>query len=197
MRRNYAGVCSSEWYAECHATHDLAVSTIPLMAPHNIRNYKRESLANGNPVSLHHVIGKICPKRHSDPDTSGQAPVLLTLTKTRNMENSAGDKYETTRAMMQLEKEMHATQWNEALKLKKELEQLTLDRPTERIGPGSLVLTDSGRYFLAISLGFVKLGGTNYVVLSPASPLGMRLCGLAVGEEATFNKQRFHIQAIH
>jgi transcription elongation GreA/GreB family factor len=111
--------------------------------------------------------------------------------------SSAGDKYETTRAMMQLEKEMHATQWNEALKLKKELEQLSLDRPTERIGPGSLVLTDSGRYFLAISLGFVKLGGTNYVVLSPASPLGMRLCGLAVGEEATFNKQRFHIQAVY
>jgi len=111
--------------------------------------------------------------------------------------SSAGDKYETTRAIMQLEKEMHMGQLAEALKLKKELELLAIDQPYERVLPGSLVLTDTVRLFIAISVGKVVLDSQEYLVVSAVSPLGAKLGGAVTGNEVSFNGKVFRIQVIY
>lgn len=101
--------------------------------------------------------------------------------------SSAGDKHETSRAMMQMEQEKISNRLNRVLEEKVRLEKINTDRQPERIIPGSLIETDKGWFFLAVSLGKVIVSGTPVFVLSPASPLGTRLMGLKAGEAAVIN----------
>ncbi len=85
---------------------------------------------------------------------------------------SAGDKHETGRAMMHLEKEKNALQLVEHLKLKKVLAQISPEETHQHVRLGSLILTNSGIYYLSIAIGKVEIGGKIYFVISPVSPIG-------------------------
>lgn len=110
--------------------------------------------------------------------------------------SSMGDKYETTRAMMHLEKEKLSGQLQEATKLQKVLAQIS-QQATDDIQLGSLVETQMGFYYLAVSLGRVQLAGKSYFVISPASPIGKQLLGNTVGNEIAFNGRKLLIKGIY
>jgi transcription elongation GreA/GreB family factor len=110
--------------------------------------------------------------------------------------SSSGDKYETGRAMMQLEIEKNTHQLSESLKLKNALDQIRIDNPSQSVQPGSLVATDREEFFIAISLGKVTLHDRTYLVISSASPLGKNLLGLRVGDAMTFKDHTYVIQEL-
>lgn len=107
--------------------------------------------------------------------------------------SSAGDKYETGRAMMQLEMEKNGAQLAEALKLKRMLDQIRIDQQPLTVQPGSLVLTDQGNFFIAISVGQLVVEARTYIALSAESPLGSRLKGLKAGESFHFSNKTYKI----
>ena len=110
--------------------------------------------------------------------------------------SSSGDKYETGRAMMQLDIEKNAHQLSESLKLKRTLDQMRLDGPYSSVGQGSLVITDRAMFFIAISLGKVDVDDKTCLVVSPASPLGHELMGTKVGDRVNFRSETYLIQEI-
>jgi len=110
--------------------------------------------------------------------------------------SSAGDKYETGRAMAQLEIEKSTAQLHQAGKLKKALHQISIESKHTQIGLGSLVVTEHGRFFLSISAGNVSIEGQEYVCLSPVSPLGEAMTGLKAGEGIEFNSRQWKILSI-
>ncbi|OJJ16682.1 3-oxoacyl-ACP synthase [marine bacterium AO1-C] len=110
--------------------------------------------------------------------------------------SSAGDKYETGRAMMQLEKEKHATQLNEGLKLQKVLAQITPQSGHQVVGLGSLVITSQASYYIAISAGKVTLDTKTYFMISLASPIGQALQNHQVGDQVVFRGQKITIKNI-
>lgn len=110
--------------------------------------------------------------------------------------SSAGDKYETGRAMMHLEMEKNAGQLEESAKLKHVLDTIHLDASTESVQLGNLVTTNRGVFFIAISIGEVTLKGKPYLVISAASPIGQKLIGLKAGDSMTFRNQRYTIEKI-
>src|ERR1700716_2356496 len=91
--------------------------------------------------------------------------------------SSAGDKYETGRAMMQQETDRNAVQLNETNKLKVALNQLHYLVISDTAETGSLVITNNGNFFIAISAGVLMVNGETYFAISPASPVGLRLKG--------------------
>jgi transcription elongation GreA/GreB family factor len=109
---------------------------------------------------------------------------------------SSGDKYETGRAMMQLEIEKNSRQLSESLKLKNALDQIRLDISASSVQPGSLVVTDREVFFVAISLGKIEFEGKTYFVIAPASPLGLELVGAKVGDRVTFRNESYLVQDI-
>ena len=110
--------------------------------------------------------------------------------------SSAGDKYETTRAMMQIEKGLHTNQLAESMKLKKELERINIGNSHNAVMPGNLVFTESVCFFIAISAGKITLDGREYLAVSANSPIGTKLAGMKTGDEITFNAQTLRIRAI-
>jgi transcription elongation GreA/GreB family factor len=110
--------------------------------------------------------------------------------------SSSGDKYETGRAMMQLEIEKNAAQLAESHKLKQAMDHIQIQNTSSSVQPGSLVVTDRETFFIAISLGKVIMENKSYLVISAGSPLGQKLSGLRSGDQIAFRDRTYVIQKI-
>jgi transcription elongation GreA/GreB family factor len=110
--------------------------------------------------------------------------------------SSAGDKYETTRAMMQIEIEQNAKQLTEANKQKAVLNQINPTMLTDFVLTGNLVITDNGNFCLAVSVGQVQLEGKSFMVVSAQSPVGSKLIGSKVGDVVSFANKHYTIALI-
>ncbi len=110
--------------------------------------------------------------------------------------SSAGDKYETGRAMLQLEREKAGRQLAEIENLKEALSRIELDHNSSQIRMGSLVYTSNANYFLSVSLGLIQLEGFSAYAISSQTPIGMLLMGKTVEDTITFNGNSFTIKTI-
>jgi transcription elongation GreA/GreB family factor len=110
--------------------------------------------------------------------------------------SSAGDKYETSRAMMQQEKDKHADQLDQAQELRRQLELLDPAITKAQIQTGSLVQTNEGQYYLSVSLGKMVLDNQTVFVLSAAAPLGQALLHKRIGDKIVFQKRSIEILEI-
>ena len=111
--------------------------------------------------------------------------------------SSAGDKYETTREMMQQEISRNETQLLEGKKLKLVLSSIDLQRQTADVQPGSLVCTNRGNFFISISDGQIIADEIVYFAVSPASPIGAALTRLEKGSTFNFNGKDYTILDIN
>ncbi len=107
--------------------------------------------------------------------------------------SSAGDKYETGRAMMHLEMEKLAGQLTEAEKQKRMLLQMATAGGSPQVQSGSVVYTSAGNYYLSVSAGVLRLDEQSFTSLSVASPLGSLLIGKTPGETITLNQKTIQI----
>lgn len=110
--------------------------------------------------------------------------------------SSAGDKYETGRAMAQLEIEKNTAQLAEAKKLMQTLERIATDQKTPTIQLGSVALTNHGNFYVAISAGSFTIQNKVYYAISPPSPIGQKLIGMEAEDSFDLNGKEFYIQQI-
>ena len=102
--------------------------------------------------------------------------------------STAGDKHETGRAMIQLEREKLGRLLLEAEKTKVIFERIpSRYNPTGTIGLGSLIRTDNAIYFIAISAGKFVDDGNEVFCISAATPIGKLLFGKSPGDVISFN----------
>lgn len=110
--------------------------------------------------------------------------------------SSAGDKYETGRAMMHLEKERLASQMNEVAKLKKPLEMINPEKVSLSIELGSIVFTAERNYFISVSLGEITVEEQTFFCISPVTPIGNLMLGKQAGESFQFAGKPVNIQQV-
>ncbi|RTQ50141.1 3-oxoacyl-ACP synthase [Hymenobacter gummosus] len=110
--------------------------------------------------------------------------------------SSAGDKYETGRAMAQNERDRNAVQLHEAKQLLGELQRITPERACDAVRPGALAHTSLGRFYISISAGKLTVGGVDYFAVSAAAPVAQALSGKRAGESATFNGKPIRVDAV-
>ncbi|MBK7871412.1 MAG: 3-oxoacyl-ACP synthase [Saprospiraceae bacterium] len=124
--------------------------------------------------------------------------VLKSLEESRNNESksSVGDKYETGRAMLHLEEEKNKIQLAEALLARSVLESIHLEKTINKVEIGSLVITNSGKYFVAIGLGKILIDKELIYGISLDSPIGQVLKDKKVGDQCSFNERLIRIDAI-
>lgn len=110
--------------------------------------------------------------------------------------SSVGDKHETARARMQAEQARLQKQLFELRAQKEEFEKIKQLKREEKVTPGSLVVTDSGVFFVAIALGKLKLGQVFVQVISVRSPFALKMHGLKCGEVFEMNGNTYSIRHI-
>jgi len=115
----------------------------------------------------------------------------------RETKSSAGDKYETTREMMQQEINRDSGRLYELKKLEAVLNVTDPTSTHTTVQPGSVVKTDGGNFYLGISAGLLTLGAEQYQAISPATPIGQRMMGLKKGDSFEFNKKQYTVLEVH
>lgn len=110
--------------------------------------------------------------------------------------SSAGDKHETGRAMLQLEMEKASQQFSVISNMNEILQKIEILKKNEIAKLGSLIYTNQGIYFLAISIGKMDVVGKEIFVISPSSPIGKLLLGKVIGEKFYFNDNQIEILEI-
>ena len=101
--------------------------------------------------------------------------------------SSMGDKYETGRAMSQLERDRIASQ---LYLLQQEYQKLLLvDASTSHavVQTGALVQTENQWYWIAVSLGQVSKEADKIMVVSPLAPISKAIMGQKKGSVFSFN----------
>ena len=110
--------------------------------------------------------------------------------------SSAGDKHETGRAMLQLEREKVGNQFVEIQRLQKILQRIDIHKKSELVCLGSLVNTDNGTYFIAIGRGIVNYNQKAYFVIASNSPIGKILLGKQKGDAVNLNGKAISILGV-
>ncbi len=110
--------------------------------------------------------------------------------------SSVGDKYETGRAMAQLEMEKLSEQLSQVAAQRNTLLGLDLKRSHSQVDIGSLVETNQGTYYVAIGLGKVEIDDSTIFVISLSSPVGQELFNKKCGDEVRFMKKTISIISI-
>ncbi|OEK09668.1 3-oxoacyl-ACP synthase [Flavivirga aquatica] len=113
---------------------------------------------------------------------------LLSETK-----SSAGDKHETGRAMLQLEREKAGNQLAEINKIKENFSKIDIEKFSNIIGLGTVVYTSQANYFIAISAGELKVNKDTFYAISPNTPIGQLLIGKNINDIVVFREQKFKV----
>lgn len=110
--------------------------------------------------------------------------------------SSAGDKYETGREMINLEWNKLSGQLQQFKRLKETLEMARKRKQNAKIQLGSLVITSTASYFIAIPAGQVILEGTRYFCIGANSPIAQALLNREKGAEISFNGNLIKVTSV-
>lgn len=111
--------------------------------------------------------------------------------------SSAGDKYETSRAMSHLEKGMHAKQLSSNLKEIESLLSVDCNKLYNSAGKGSLVNCETIAFFIAAGLGKLTFEKEIIFLVSPGAPVSKILYGKKTGDRIIFNNQEYIIKDVY
>ena len=100
--------------------------------------------------------------------------------------SSAGDKHETSRAMIHLDQEKLSIQLLDLNKSLRILSQINIGEHSS-VNMGSLFKTDHSIFYISIGLGKISINGLDVFIMSPVSPLSQRLIGLNQNDSIDFN----------
>ncbi len=110
--------------------------------------------------------------------------------------SSAGDKFETSREMLQQEITRNLGFLAEAEQMKTDLEKLDPADEFSDIRPGSLAHTGMGNFYIAISAGKIQVQGKEYFAISMQSPLGQVLKGRKASDTFEFREVEHKILSV-
>jgi transcription elongation GreA/GreB family factor len=121
---------------------------------------------------------------------------LAIETRDNETKSNVGDKYETTREMMQLEIEKNALQLNKYELQKNELLKIDMYKTPEKVELGSLVFTKENTYFISIGLGKIEIEDEAIYCISLISPIGKALQNKKAGEKIDFQGKEILVTKI-
>ena len=148
---------------------------------------------NLSKAEVHKAVSEELNNRISRIESSLKSHKEGLLTESNS---SAGDKHNTSRAMMHLEEEKLRNQLSQFSKLNKVLHGINSSKPHEKIGLGSLINTNKGWLYLSIPLGKVKIESIDLMIISLASPIGQVLNDKRAGEVFNFNNVNWEITMV-
>ena len=110
--------------------------------------------------------------------------------------SSAGDKYETSREMINTEINKLQNQLQSFKKLKEVLVVIENRKASTTVQLGSIVKTDAANYFISIPVGEIKVEEEKFYAIGLNSPIGKLLLGKQEGEQFIFQQKEFSIKKI-
>jgi len=144
-------------------------------------------------ASLYQLCLKFIEERIQTAETALQQAREASNDDTKS---SAGDKYETSREMMQQDIDRNKRLLIDAEQNQMVLSSINETQHSEEARQGSLVITDQGSFYLSISAGQLHLNNETYFAISAVSPIGKLLLGKQKGDKFDFNGKKYAIKEV-
>lgn len=140
---------------------------------------------------------QLCVQYVQDNIRGIEAAIAESREATRNeTKSSMGDKYETTREMLQQDINMNMERLQKAKAEQLVLQQINRKQKETSIINGSLVQTNNGAFYIGISAGKLTINKETYYAISVSSPIGAQLKGKQSGDMFTLNGKQYKIENI-
>ncbi|ADR22373.1 hypothetical protein MATR_37810 [Marivirga tractuosa] len=110
--------------------------------------------------------------------------------------SSAGDKYETSREMMNQEKGKLQSQMAVLNQQLETLSKINTSIKHQKVCLGSIVRTSAALYFISISYGKITIEKDQVFMISAITPLAQQMIDKMVGEEVVWNGKSILIEEI-
>ncbi|NRD18677.1 3-oxoacyl-ACP synthase [Winogradskyella eckloniae] len=117
----------------------------------------------------------------------------IQVSLTSETKSSAGDKHETGRAMLQLEREKAGHQLAEIEKQKQILQKINVEAKHQKVALGSVIKTTQANYFIAVSAGKLVVDNTRFFAISAATPIAQLLLSKGDDDTIIFRGNEFKI----
>ena len=110
--------------------------------------------------------------------------------------SSAGDKYETSREMINAEINQLSSQLKQ-FKEQEEILELAIQRKESgKIQLGSLVKTTAANYLICISVGKLEVENETYFAIGANSPIAKNMLGKTEGDSFSFQQKEILIREV-
>lgn len=149
-----------------------------------------------SPIPKSSLLAQLLEMLHSRLEEAQQTLLATQASLGNETKSTAGDKYETGRAMVQIELQKLAMQRDKVDQQIQILTKVDAQKPCEKVEFGALVQTDKERYFIAVGLGKVELESGVVYVISLDSPIGRALQDKKAGDRIHFQGRDLQIKAI-
>jgi transcription elongation GreA/GreB family factor len=110
--------------------------------------------------------------------------------------STAGNKFETARAMGQEELDRLNQTMNIAIREQTLLSNISPDKPCDSVQLGALITTDKKMMYLCVGLGKIEMGKDTVFAISTSSPIGQQLMGAEKGTEVVFGGKKEKILSV-
>ena len=110
--------------------------------------------------------------------------------------SSMGDKYETSREMIQLERNKLQIQLEEVAKQKKVFSQIDPNKVHHTVQLGSFIRSSAKNFFISASLGAVTVKKEECICISPVAPLAKQIMEKSAGDTFFFMGKNQEILAV-
>jgi len=138
-------------------------------------------------LAFKHSLKQFCQAVIEQRIQNGKALIDSAQQAANNEEkSSAGDKYETARAMGHLDKDMHTRQLMENVKELANLQQVNATQVYAGVTTGAYIQCSTTSFFIAAGIGRQVYNGQTIVFLSPGAPLAKLMMGKQAGDSFVF-----------
>lgn len=110
---------------------------------------------------------------------------------------SAGDKHETSLAMMHIEQEQLNRKLAEFYQQKAILDKIDPYIENPKVALGSLVVVNGMLVYISAALPKAVVQGKSVIAVSPEAPLGQTMLGKQVGAQFEVNNTMYTISELH
>lgn len=142
------------------------------------------------------IVKEIKNLLHERIDVAQKAIQNAQAAANEETKSSVGDKYETGRAMSQLDIEMYSRQLEQATTELAIVEKIDAEIIHSTIGLGALVTTSMGNFFMAVGVGKIMADGVPVMVISSKSPIGEQLLHKKTNDSVDFRGKKVVISEI-
>ncbi|MDB9827680.1 GreA/GreB family elongation factor [Flavobacteriaceae bacterium] len=149
-------------------------------------------------INLKDLLFNHC-ENHINTKLKNYLKIDQELFKSLNEEtkSSAGDKHETTRAMIQIEREKNSKRIKEIENSKKQLIVIkSVQLNNLKVSPGSIIFTSNNNYFISISSEIYSSDSNKIYCVSTNTPIAKSYLGKKIGDIVTFNNIESKIEKI-
>lgn len=110
--------------------------------------------------------------------------------------SSAGDKFETTRAMMHRDIEQYSSQLVVVEKNLIALQRISAEVICKQVELGAVVQTSIGFFYISLSGDDIEIDEVEYTPISISSPLAQALIGRSAGDSCPFRGNEITVVSV-